>query len=154
MVVPMWVKRLELSIIIESCDSNKLRIVFCSNISFNQLIRKSLIWMKAGAVFSIESRDSINTSSFQTHTVTTQVECWYRGSPDSTNFVLPGNCTIAKLCIKWIFGKVFFVKKKQKTVLCQEFVPFRTILYGTIPGIVLSKTILSRDPLYIISQNP
>ena len=42
-VIPMWVKRLELPIIIEPFDSTKLKIIFCSYKFFKQLITISLI---------------------------------------------------------------------------------------------------------------
>ena len=84
---------------------------------------------------------------------------YYRGFLDSTNFVLPGNHTIEKSYyqrelnsnkyIECTFKKdVSWRLKGKKPYYIKEFVLFSMILNCTIPGIVLSEIILSRDLLY------
>ena len=48
----------------------------------------------------------------------------------------------------------FSWKKGKKMYYTGEFVLFSTILNRTIPGTVLSETVLRGNPLYIIPQNP
>ena len=81
----------------------------------------------------------------------------YKGSPDSTNFVLTGN-HILRNCTKWrlvlstkniLLKRLFFEKKGQKIILYRGIHTICTILNRTIPRIVLSETVLRGDPLYM-----
>ena len=48
-----------------------------------------------------------------------------------------------------LLERLFFMKKVKKLYYTREFVVFNTILNRTVPGIVLSETVLSGNPLYL-----
>ena len=68
------------------------------------------------------------------------------------NVVLPRNCSKRGLvCTKYVnFRKAVFHKKSEKLYYTREFILFSAILNHTIPGIVLSETVLSGDPQYLV----
>ena len=83
----------------------------------------------------------------------------YRGYLDNKNFTLPGEpyyCEIVLIGDQYQIHKMnfqkglFFEKKgKTRTIPRNLYILFSTTFNCTIPGILLSETVLSGDPLYL-----